>query len=103
MHAHGDRSTNFRRGLTSDPDDAVIVQSATDLGHNLGLSVVAEGVEDETTLAALKALGIDVAQGFHLGRPMPEERLHRWIADQTGAQVPAEATAQAQPGVSEPR
>jgi diguanylate cyclase len=92
----------FIKGLTTDPDDAVIVQSATDLGHNLGLSVVAEGVEDETTLAALKALGIDVAQGFHLGRPMPEERLHRWIADQTGAHVPADATAQAQPGVSEP-
>jgi EAL domain-containing protein (putative c-di-GMP-specific phosphodiesterase class I) len=67
----------------------------------LGLSVVAEGVEDETTLA-LKALGINVAQGFHLGRPMPEDRLHRWIADQTGSHVPIEATPQARPGVSGP-
>jgi diguanylate cyclase (GGDEF)-like protein len=92
----------FIKGLTSDPDDAVIVQSATDLGHNLGLSVVAEGVEDETTLAALKAVGIDVAQGFHLGRPMPEDRLHRWIADQTGSPVPLEVTPHARPGVSGP-
>jgi EAL domain-containing protein (putative c-di-GMP-specific phosphodiesterase class I) len=56
-----------------------------ELGHNLGLSVVAEGVEDETTLTALKTLGVDVAQGFHLARPMPEDLLHRWIADRAGA------------------
>ena len=79
-----DRS--FITGLTSDHNDAVIVQSAMDLGHNLGLSIVAEGVEDETTLAALKALGVDVAQGFHLGRPMPENLLQRWITDRTPPQ-----------------
>ena len=48
---------SFIRGLVSDHDDAVIVKSAIDLGHNLGLSVVAEGVEDEDTLVALRTLG----------------------------------------------
>jgi EAL domain-containing protein (putative c-di-GMP-specific phosphodiesterase class I) len=74
-----DRS--FIAGLANDPNDLVIVQSAMDLGHRLGLSIIAEGVEDATTLAALKALGIDIAQGFHLGRPMPENVLQRWMAD----------------------
>lgn len=73
----------FVKGLTSDPKGAIIVESATDLGHALGLLVVAEGVEDEPTLAALKALGVDVAQGYHLGRPMPENLLEPWIATLT--------------------
>jgi diguanylate cyclase len=72
---------SFITSLTTDHDDAVIVKSAMDLGHNLGLSVVAEGVEDEDTLQALKALGVDVAQGFHLAHPMPENVLQHWIAD----------------------
>jgi diguanylate cyclase (GGDEF)-like protein len=71
----------FILGLTADANDALIVQSATDLGHNLGLSIVAEGVEDETTLTALIAIGVDIVQGFHLGHPMPEDALQRWIAD----------------------
>jgi len=75
----------FIKGLTSDHNDAVIVKSAMDLGHNLGLSIVAEGVEDAATLLALKALGVDVAQGFHLARPMPENLLQRWIADRSAA------------------
>ena len=62
----------FINGLTRNRSDASIVQSATDLGHNLGLTVVAEGVEDLATLTALEASGVDVAQGFHVGRPMPE-------------------------------
>jgi EAL domain-containing protein (putative c-di-GMP-specific phosphodiesterase class I) len=78
-----DRS--FITGLTTAPRDAVIVQSATALGHNLGLSIVAEGVEDESTLLALKGLGVDVAQGFHLGRPMPEALLELWIAERADA------------------
>jgi EAL domain-containing protein (putative c-di-GMP-specific phosphodiesterase class I) len=69
--------------MTTDPDDAIIVQSAVGLGHDLGLSVVAEGVENASTLTALKALGVDVAQGFHIGHPMPEELLQQWIAHRT--------------------
>ena len=49
--------------------DASIVRSIIDLGHNLGLDVVAEGVEDAPTLHLLRAAGCDFAQGFHLGRP----------------------------------
>ena len=48
----------------------MIVRSTIDLGHNLGLQVVAEGVEDQEILDALRELGCDVGQGFHIGRPM---------------------------------
>jgi diguanylate cyclase (GGDEF)-like protein len=72
-----DRS--FVKGMATDESDAVLVQSAIDLGHNLGLSVVAEGVEDEATLVALKDLGVDIVQGYYLGRPMPQELLREWV------------------------
>ena len=78
----------FIKGVSNDPHDAAIAQSATDLGHNLGLSVVAEGVEDEMTLTTLKSIGIDVAQGYHIGRPMPENLLQRWIEERAGALTP---------------
>lgn len=65
--------------------DGVIVRSAIDLGHNLGLTVVAEGVEDSATLAALSQAGCDRAQGYHIARPMPAAQLRRWLIgnDQT--------------------
>jgi diguanylate cyclase len=69
----------FVQGMTGDASDTVLVQSAIDLGHNLGLSVVAEGVEDSATLVALQTLGADVVQGFHLGRPMTQSLLKEWI------------------------
>jgi EAL domain-containing protein (putative c-di-GMP-specific phosphodiesterase class I) len=75
----------FITNLTTDHNDMVIVKSAMELGHNLGLSIVAEGVEDQATMLALKALGVDVAQGFHLGRPMPEHLLQQWMADRGAA------------------
>ncbi len=75
----------FVKGLNSDPNDAAVVQGATELGHNLGLSVVAEGVEDEPTMTTLKGIGVDVAQGYHLGLPMPEKQLQQWIAERTAA------------------
>ena len=58
----------FVRDMAS--DDTALVQSAVDLGHNLGLAVVAEGVEDGVTLVALQAVGADVVQGYYTGRPM---------------------------------
>jgi len=73
-----DRS--FVQEMTRDGGDAVLVQSAITLGHNLGLSVVAEGVESAQVLAALDDLGCDVAQGFHLGRPMPAQEVEAWLA-----------------------
>ena len=74
-----DRS--FVMQMLSNPSDAVIVRSTVDLGHNLGLRVVAEGVEDEPTLQELAALGCDIAQGYHLARPMPAADLAAWLAD----------------------
>jgi diguanylate cyclase (GGDEF)-like protein len=63
---------SFVMGMTSlEQDDTVIVRSTSDLGHNLGLSVVAEGVENERTLQLLGAIGCDGAQGYHIARPMP--------------------------------
>jgi diguanylate cyclase (GGDEF)-like protein len=74
-----DRS--FVRDMTREVNDTILVQSAIDLGHNLGLSVVAEGVEDAATLDAVRSLGADVIQGYLLGRPMPEELLRRWVTE----------------------
>jgi EAL domain-containing protein (putative c-di-GMP-specific phosphodiesterase class I) len=61
----------FVARLTTDPADAIIVRSTIDLGHNLGLRVVAEGVEDTETRDALQALGCDLAQGFLWSRAVP--------------------------------
>ena len=63
-----DRS--FIMNLDIESSDAIIVASTVELGHNLGLRIVAEGVEDGDTLAWLAGLGCDVAQGYHIGRPM---------------------------------
>jgi len=58
--------------------DHVIVRSTIDLGHNLGLQAVAEGVEDQRTLDLLSGLGCDLAQGFFLSRPLPAEKVADW-------------------------
>jgi diguanylate cyclase (GGDEF)-like protein len=58
--------------------DQKIVRSTIDLAHNLGLSVVAEGVENEATLTRLAELGCDEAQGYHLSRPLPCEAFLLW-------------------------
>jgi diguanylate cyclase (GGDEF)-like protein len=68
-----DRS--FVLGMTTAPQDAVLVRTAIDLGHNLGLTVVAEGVEGAEHVQALRALGCDIAQGYHYARPMLAEAL----------------------------
>jgi diguanylate cyclase len=73
-----DRS--FVMHMLENDDDAVIVRSTIDLGRNLGLEVVAEGVEDELTWNALASLGCDVAQGYYLSRPVPADELGKWLA-----------------------
>jgi diguanylate cyclase (GGDEF)-like protein len=60
--------------------DAAIVRSTIDLGHSLGLTVVAEGVEDERSMSVLKELGCDMAQGFGICLPLPPRKLTEWIA-----------------------
>jgi len=61
--------------MTGDSNDAAIVRSTIDLAHNLGLQLVAEGVEDQETLELLAALGCDLVQGYHLARPTPADDL----------------------------
>jgi diguanylate cyclase (GGDEF)-like protein len=75
-----DRS--FVMGITSDVNDVVLVQSAVDLGHNLGLHVVAEGVEDAATLSMLAAMGCDELQGYFISRPVPADRFNSWLKEQ---------------------
>jgi EAL domain-containing protein (putative c-di-GMP-specific phosphodiesterase class I) len=58
---------SFVLAMATSPDDRAIVRSTVELGHNLGLVVVAEGVETEDALQQLRAFGCDLAQGFHLG------------------------------------
>ena len=65
----------FVTSMTSDRADAFIVRCAVDLGRNLGLCIVAEGVEDDATVEALRALGCTQAQGYHFSRPVPGPEL----------------------------
>lgn len=63
----------------AEPRNAAIVRSAIELGHNLGLSVTAEGVEDEAAYETLCELGCDVAQGYFFSRPLPVDQLMTWL------------------------
>jgi diguanylate cyclase (GGDEF)-like protein len=69
----------FVMGMLANPGDEVLVRSVVELGHNLGLSVVAEGVEDQATLEALARAGCDAVQGYHLARPMAAEAMTAWL------------------------
>jgi EAL domain-containing protein (putative c-di-GMP-specific phosphodiesterase class I) len=71
----------FVRDLTPGTPDAVMVRSAIDLGHNLGLSVVAEGVEDVPALLRLREMACDYAQGYVLSHPVPADRFPRACLD----------------------
>jgi diguanylate cyclase (GGDEF)-like protein len=82
-----DRS--FVRNLTSDPRAAAIVRSTLQLSRDLGMTMVVEGVEDAGALAAICAWECDIAQGFHVARPMPAERFVEWL--QARRPVPAPA------------
>jgi EAL domain-containing protein (putative c-di-GMP-specific phosphodiesterase class I) len=72
-----DRS--FVMNLATVPGDAVIVRSTVDLAHNLGLTVVAEGVEDETTLDTLVQYGCDIAQGYLFSPALTAGELTAWL------------------------
>ncbi|MBA2463621.1 MAG: EAL domain-containing protein [Nocardioidaceae bacterium] len=72
---------SFVMTMTEDTSNDLIVHSVIDLAHNLGLSIVAEGVENEQTLAALKGYGCDLAQGYHLSRPVAPDALADWLAE----------------------
>jgi diguanylate cyclase (GGDEF)-like protein len=71
---------SFVLDMLSNRDDAIIVRSTIDLGHNMGLKVVAEGVQDAATCRALQRLGCDFAQGFHFSRALPASEFEAWLA-----------------------
>jgi diguanylate cyclase (GGDEF)-like protein len=81
-----DRS--FVSPMLSDENDLIIVRSTINLGHDLGLNVVAEGIEDEATLGRLADLGCDLAQGYHFSKPLPSREFDAFIG------VPVQAEAQ---------
>lgn len=70
---------SFVQNMHHDLNDAIIVRSVVDLGHNLGLQTVAEGVEDLQTWEQLAQLGCDDAQGYYLARPMPPGEFMSWL------------------------
>ena len=69
----------FVSGMEADRSNAAIVRSTIELGHNLGLTVVAEGVETDHELVELRRFGCDAAQGYYFARPMPAEALEKWL------------------------
>ena len=70
---------SFVKNMDHDGNDAAIVMSVIDLGHNLGFKVVAEGVERHEPMLMLKNLGCDTAQGYHISRPMPTADVTSWL------------------------
>ncbi|MFC4853802.1 putative bifunctional diguanylate cyclase/phosphodiesterase [Actinophytocola glycyrrhizae] len=74
---------SFVFGMGSDLGDLAVVRSIVELGHSLGLTVVAEGVEEDVARDQLAAMGCDVAQGYLISRPLSEERLEAWLQART--------------------
>lgn len=70
---------SFVMDMHSNNNDAVIVRTLIGLGHSLGLSVVAEGVESTEIWNDLKTLGCDSAQGYSMSRPIPPDKLDEWL------------------------
>ena len=73
---------SFVMGMEVGEDDAMIVRSTIDLAHNLGLTVVAEGVETAAILERLRVLACDEAQGYHIARPLPVDEFLAWQVQQ---------------------
>jgi EAL domain-containing protein (putative c-di-GMP-specific phosphodiesterase class I) len=76
---------SFVMSAPTSADAMVIVRAIIDLGHNLGLKVVAEGVETEAVWRLLVAEGCDLAQGYFISRPVPPDKFEAWHAEWTAA------------------
>jgi diguanylate cyclase len=74
-----DRS--FVKNMAIDPDDAAIVRCTIDLGHTLGLRLVAEGVEDKQSYDLLRELGCDFAQGYFFSKALSAAQTEKWLKD----------------------
>lgn len=75
---------DFIKGMQTDPRDASLVRAMIDMGHALGLSVVAEGVETEALAQRLAAMGCDEGQGWCFAKPMPAKELQEWARSRHG-------------------
>jgi EAL domain-containing protein (putative c-di-GMP-specific phosphodiesterase class I) len=69
---------SFVMDLHHNKDDTIIVRSTIELGHNMGLILIAEGVESPEILQLLRQYGCDIAQGYGIGRPMPIDKFEQW-------------------------
>ena len=69
---------SFVKSMEFDLESRAIVKTCIILGHELNMDVVAEGVESENILNLLKDLGCDLAQGYHIAKPMPPDELFLW-------------------------
>jgi diguanylate cyclase (GGDEF)-like protein len=72
---------SFVMDMLSNEDDEIIVRSIIDLGHNLGLTVVAEGVESEEVARHLEELHCDILQGYYFSKPLPADEFEAWYAN----------------------
>lgn len=75
---------SFVMEMETNDNDAVIVRSIIDLAHNLGLKVIAEGVETQDSWDLLDVLGCDASQGYLIARPLPAELLAQWLQEYAG-------------------
>jgi EAL domain-containing protein (putative c-di-GMP-specific phosphodiesterase class I) len=72
---------SFVRTIADDPRNAIMVRSTVVLAHELGMKVVAEGIEDAECLRLLKEMGCDLGQGYHIGRPMSADALADFLSE----------------------
>jgi EAL domain-containing protein (putative c-di-GMP-specific phosphodiesterase class I)/ActR/RegA family two-component response regulator len=75
---------SFVISATRSAESRAVVKSIVDLGRSLGLTSTAEGVEDEQTMALLKEIGCDCAQGYWIGRPMSGDAIQEWLTARRG-------------------
>ncbi len=89
------------RPIASNPAFRTIVSTTVDMAHQLGVRVIAEGVESEAVRTELQALGCEIGQGFLLGKPMPPGRFTDWLREREHVPRPRERSGQrdAQPGI----
>ena len=78
-HYIGQPDKAFVLELASNQDDQIMVKTLIAMSKNLGLSTVAEGVEDQESIELLTKMGCSTAQGFYLSRPLPKEDITLWL------------------------
>ena len=78
---------SFIMDMIDDDNDAMIVRSTIDLAHNLGMKVIAEGIEEKEMLELLEILGCEHGQGYYISRPKSEDNLKQWLMDKSSNQL----------------